>query len=197
MRVSRADLAILAAPAALALVVVVLGLIGLYFAHEHADDVRSDLKRVAGARLAVQSRLVQATDEEREIRTRMSEYRKLLERGVIGDERRLDWVEIVKNIRAERGIFDLRYSIESRRPLDYPGIKRVPGVEVMASRMTLDGSLLHEGDLFTLLTDLRARLAPYVLVRSCTLSRDPQARPDAYGAHLRSQCSIDLVTIRD
>ena len=48
----------------------------------------------------------------------------LLDRGVIGDERRLDWVDRIGEIKTARKLFDVRYSIDVQRAVDYPGARR-------------------------------------------------------------------------
>jgi hypothetical protein len=197
MKIDRADLDYLALPAGIALVVILAGIAAVITTQNFAFEAQADLERAKVERAAIQIKLMRATEEEREIRARMVDYKRLRERGVIGDERRLDWLDTVTNIKNERGIFDFRYTIEARRPLQYPGFKRVAGVDFLDSRMKLESELLHEGDLFTVLTDLRAKLAPYVIVRSCIVSRSAKARPDAYGPHVRAECIVDLVTIQD
>jgi len=197
LKITRADLNYLAAPAAVALLVILAGIATVLTTQGFVDEAQADLDRAKTERAALQKKVIHATDEEREIRARMGDYQALRERGVIGQERRLDWLDAVKNVKNERGIFDMRYSIESQRPLEYPGYKQVPGVEFLESRMKLESDLLHEGDLFTMLADLRAKFAPYVIVRSCTLTPYPQARNDLYGPHVRAECLLDLVTIQD
>ena len=132
----------------------------------------------AAERQSAQSKLDRATDEEREIRDRLVDYRKLLDRGVIGDEQRLDWVDRIGEIKTARKLFDVRYSIEAQRPVDYPGLAGGGDVEFMASPMKLDMSLLHEEDLFRFLDDLRRALSAHVVVKSCSLQRSERAASD-------------------
>ena len=196
MKISRSDLNYLAVPAAVAVVVILTGVAALLITQSFVDDAQTSLEGAKAGRAAIQKKVIRATDEERDIRARMGDYQALRDRGVIGVERRLDWVDTVRNVRDERGIFDVRYAIEARRPLEYPGYKPTAGVEFQQSRMKLDLELLHEGDLFNVLADLRAKLAPYVIVRSCELSRSSQGQSNAY-PHIHAACVLDLVTIQD
>jgi hypothetical protein len=197
MKLEQSDLRYLALPGLVALVVVLAGVATLYVAQRFLEDARTELEQARAERAAIQTKLRRATEEEREIRVSLVDYQRMRDRGILGDEHRLDWVEAVKTIRNERGISDLRYTIEPQRPLDYPGFKKVAGVDFLDSRMKIEGALLHEGDLFDILGDLRRRLAPYVIVRSCDLSRAAGARSDDYGPHLAADCMLDLVTVRD
>jgi hypothetical protein len=197
MKIDQADLRVLALPALVALTVVLAGAATLYVTQNFLADAAAELDRAKSERGVIQTKLRQATDEEKEIRASLVDYQRMRQRGIIGEENRLDWVEALNNIRNERGIYDTRYSIEPQRPLDYPGFKKVPGIDFLDSRMKIDADLLHEEDLFNILADLRARLAPYVIGRECDLRRSTGARSDDYGPHLKVQCTLDLVTIRD
>lgn len=198
IRVSADTLKRLGAPAVVAVVLLAGGIAALVATGHYAQEAGREYGAARAERASVQTKLARATDEEREIQARLVDYQNLRQRGVLGDERRLDWVETVKRIKSERQIYDLRYSIEPRRPLEFPGVRQEPGVELLQSRMRLEVSLLHEDDLFNLLDDLRTRLAPVVVVRNCTLNRTERSRVEAgAGPRLRAECAIDLVTIRD
>jgi hypothetical protein len=197
MKLDTADLRYLALPFAIAFTLILAGAAALILGESYRDQLGAELAGASAMRRGIQTRLLRATDEEREIRRGLQDYERLRGRGVIADEHRLDWVEALKAIKSRRGLADLRYSIEPRQPLDYPGIRQTPGVEFLHSALHVDADLLHEADLLALLGDLERELAPIVLPRSCTLTRSPRARPDGYGPHLRADCLIDLITIRD
>ena len=175
----------------------IAGTVGLLTTERFAKEENAKYEQVRAARAALQSKLARATDEEREIRGRLRDYQALRERGVVGEEHRLDWVEIIKAIRSERQLYDVKYSIEPRKPIDYPSLKPTSEVELMASRMRIEAALLHEGDLFNLLSDLERRMAPLVVLRSCEIERADVGQAMQAGPRLRGVCAIDLVTIRD
>lgn len=198
IELNQANLRRLAVPGAIAIALIGLGVAALLVTDGFADQVRREFDAARTARADVQSRLARATDDEREIRARMVDYQTLRSRGVLGDEHRLDWVEAIKTIKSERKLYDIRYSIEARRPVDYAGLKQAPGVELLMSRMRLEAALLHEADLFSLLADMKARLAPLLVVRSCEMNRvEGASLAGGAGPRLRAACVLDLVTIRD
>lgn len=185
-------------PGAIALALAAIGLALLVIAESFGERARREFDAARSERANLQSRLSRATDDEREIRNRLLGYQELRKRGVIGDEHRLDWVEAMRRIKSERNLYDVRYSIDPRRPVDYPGIKPVKGVDIMMSRVKLEASLLHEDDLFNLLNDMKDRLAPLVVVRACELNRIAGAGlTGGAGPRVRATCQVDLVTIRD
>ncbi len=190
----------LAMPGILAAALVAGGVAALVLTQQLVSKATGEQQAATAERQSAQSKLERATDEEREIRDRLLDYRKLLDRGVIGDERRLDWVDRIGEIKAARKLFDVKYSIDTQRPVDYPGLAGGGDVEFMASPMKVDMALLHEDDLFRFLDDLRRVLSAHVVIRSCTLQRSAvaAAAPDRRLApRLQASCEIDLVTIRD
>jgi len=197
MKIEQSDLRYLALPGLVALIVVLAGLATVYLAQRFLEDAHAELEQARTERAAIQNKLRRATEEEREIRASLVNYQRMRQHGIIGDEQRMDWVEAVKAIRTERGIRDLRYAIEPQQTLEYPGFKKVAGIDFLDSRMKIEADLLHEGDLFDIMADLRARLAPYVIVRACDLGRIAAASTDEYGPHVRAECMLDLVTVRD
>lgn len=188
----------LAVPGIVAAALVAGGVAAVILTQRLVQKADGEQKAAATERQSAQDKLSRATDEEREIRDRLVDYRKLVARGVIGDEQRLDWVDKIGEIKAARKLFDVKYSIDAQRPVDYPGIAGPGEVEVMASPMRLDMSLLHEEDLFRFLDDLRRALSAHVVVRTCSMQRSERPVSDrGLAPRLQASCDIDLVTIRD
>jgi hypothetical protein len=188
----------LVAPAIVAAAFLAVGAIAVFGAQQLLQKARAEQQKAAADRQTAQNRLARATDEEREIREKLVDYRKLRDRGLIGDEQRQDWIEQLARIKGARKLFDVKYTIDPQRPADYPGIAGAGEVEFLVSPMKLDMTLLHEEDLFRFLEDLRGALSSHVVVRSCAMQRlDLQDSKRAVAPRLRADCSLDLVTIRD
>jgi hypothetical protein len=188
----------LAVPGIVAAALIAGGVGAVLLTQQLVRKAAGDQQAVATERQTAQDKLARATDEEREIRERLVDYRKLLDRGVIGDEQRLDWVERIGEIKTARKLFDVRYSIDAQRAVEYPGVAAGGDVEFLASSMKLDMSLLHEEDLFRFLDDLRRAISAHVVVRSCTLQRSDRPTTErGLAPRLQATCDIDLVTIRD
>jgi hypothetical protein len=150
--------------------------------------------------LAAQDRVAKATSEEREIRENLAQFQRLVAWGMVGDEKRLDWVESIAQIRAQRKLFKINYDIEAQRTLDYPGVASAGGLEFMSSRMKLELPLLHEEDLLNFLTDLQSAGKAYVSTRKCVLERAEREAPQGGRGmvpRLKSDCQLDMITIRE
>jgi hypothetical protein len=117
---------------------------------------------------------------------------------VVGEERRLDWVDRINAIKAARKLADVKYGIGPQRPAEYPGIAGGGEVEFLASPMNLELGLLHEEDLFRFIGDLRSALSALVVVKACNIERTAEAgKARGLAPRLRAVCELDLVTIRD
>lgn len=138
-------------------------------------------------------RLARATEEEKEIRLNILQYRSLAGKGIIGEESRLDWIERLAEIKAARKLFDIHYDISEQQRLD----NAASGAEIMVSKMTLTLPLLHEEDLFNLLDDLRATPRGYFQVKSCSIARGMPTEHHALAPTLSANCELDFYTIRE
>jgi hypothetical protein len=158
---------------------------------------KRELAAVSAERAQNTERLLRIADEEREVKEKIAVYRQMTALGILGGERRLEWADAIKRIRTQRGLIDLRYRVEPRKPLiSVPG---KPGtVDFYVSAMKINLALLHEEDLFGFLNDLRASGNAYYAVRRCTLSRTgvPPAAA-SLAARLNAECDIDLITVVD
>jgi len=185
-------------PLVLAVILVGIGVAAVIATKQYLDQTSVLYKVALAERQAIQTKLSRATEEEREIREKLVDYRKLLARGVIGDERRLDWVETIGQIKNDHKLSEIKYQIEPQRTLELPGITPMSEVEFRVSALKVDIQLLHEGDLFVFLDGLRSKLKAHVLARSCSIQRlDRSGQDRGIAPRLRADCVIDLVTIRD
>jgi len=143
----------------------------------------------------VEGKLKQVRDEENEIKQKSSLFSNLQARGVIGDEQRLDWVELLKDIRTKRRLLDLEYEISPQHPLDAnPG----SGFAFYASTMRLQLRLLHEEDLTRLLDDLHRQARALIQVKSCNVTRLSHGAAGQNGlANLQADCQIDWLTLHE
>ena len=80
---------------------------------------------------------------------------------MIGEEARLEWIELLNEIRERRRLPGIRYEFAPRRPLDRD---QTGAFGLYASAMKLQARLLHEEDLTRLLSDLRERAPALIQV---------------------------------
>jgi hypothetical protein len=199
MKLGASDLKRLRLPLAACVVLAVAG-VACYFA---ADNYLQETKKLGVATTAqrseVQTKLASANEEEREITANLQQYQALAARGILGEEKRLDWVDTITAIKNERQLFNIGYNIEPQKPLDYPGFTPGVGVHFMVSRVKIEMQLLHEEDLLNFIDDLGKRGKSYLAVRSCDVKRIERGSSGAgttLAPRLQASCGFDLITIR-
>jgi hypothetical protein len=139
------------------------------------------------------NRLARVHEDEREIREKIARYQKLVSKGHIAPERRLDWVETLRHIKDTRKLAALDYEIAPQRLLD----EKKPesgGYNFLTSAMKLDMPLVHENDLLGLISDLRTRVSAIISPKHCLIERATTPYP---AAALRAQCDIDWITLQE
>ena len=199
MNIARDDLKRLRMPLAAAIVLLVLGAACLITSGYFLDAATAVQGATRQSRVAAQERVSRVSEEERGIRDDLVYFEQMRQRGVAGEQSRLDWIESIAKIKNERKLFEIRYNFEAQRPLDYPGLVATAGAEFVVSRLKLDMLLLHEGDLLNFLADLQASIKAHVSVRNCTVTRIERgaaASATSLQPRLRAECQVDLVSVR-
>jgi len=199
MKLGASDLKRLRLPLAASFALTVAG-VACYFA---VEDYLQETKKLAAAtstqRAEVQTRLASANEEEREILANLQQYQALAARGIVGEEQRLDWIDTITAIKNERRLFNIGYSIEPQKPLDYPGFAPGGGVNFLVSRVRIEMQLLHEEDLLNFIDDLNKRGRSYLSARSCDvqrIDRGGSGGATTLAPRLKASCVFDLITIR-
>ena len=197
MKLDANDIKRLRVPAAACLVLVAAGVACYFGADSYLQETKKLAATMSAQRAEVQTRLASANEEEREIKANLQQYQALAARGVVGEEKRLDWIDTLTAIKNERRMFNITYSIEPQKELDYPGFAPGGAVKFVYSRAKLEIQLLHEEDLLNFIDDLAKRGRPYLSVRSCEITRAERGSAGTTLApRLQAACVFDLITIR-
>ena len=117
--------------------------------------------------------------------------------GLVGDERRLSWIESLESTNDVLRLPTLAYSLQPQEEFQRPGFKLQRGVSVMGSPMELTIGMLHEEDLFALLEGLHLSIRNLFTVDSCSIIRQGKTglSLNTKRANLQSRCTIQWVTI--
>ncbi|MFC5300200.1 hypothetical protein [Azospira restricta] len=188
MKAVRADLARLRASLAAVLALLAVGGGIAWLAERDLRQARSRHADAERLRAEFAGRLLRVRDEAHELRQLADRFYALRVRGIVGDERRPDWVALIGDLRRRRRLAELRYELSPQQPAAAEHAFR-------SSAMRLQMKLLHEGDLLGFIDDLRAQAQATVRVRSCTVRRSdrPAATPDD-AAGLDADCTLEWIT---
>jgi hypothetical protein len=134
--------------------------------------------------------LGQARAEEQELQERARIFQNLQQSGIVGPERRLEWIELLRDLQARLRIPGLTYEFGARQPLSPGG----GDAAWFASQLRLQLRLVHEEDLLRFLASLQGEAKALVLIRQCALT--PLADPNASDlAQLSAECDLRWVTL--
>jgi len=156
----------------------------------HLEEAAALLER-DGAR----SRLAHAETEKEEIRQYQPQFIELRRGRLVGNERRLDWVEAIRQIQEQRRLLPLTYEIEAQQPYRLETALPTGDYALLGSRMSLHMDLLHELDLLNFLSDLR--LNGTFAVQDCTIRRATGAAPapGVPAPTLNADCTLNWLTL--
>ncbi|MCG2576596.1 hypothetical protein LZ012_06250 [Dechloromonas sp. XY25] len=159
-----------------------------------AEQAGQERNRAAEAKSRIEMRLRQFHSEERDLQERSQLLQRLQDSGVLGEERRLDWMEQLRNTQRDLGIPGMKYEFSAQVPLN----KNTPaGYAWFNSPLRLQLRLLHEGDLLNTLGRIQQDAKALVIVRSCKLLPLPASTERReMTARLSADCELDWLTAR-
>jgi len=196
MRVSEIDWSVLRGALALLLVaILVAGAMvgGAYRYGERHDRQWADAKRRLDS---VRGRYRTIDEEARLIERYLPEYQRLQQQGLLGEERRLDWIEALRASAADVRLTSLRYEVTSQQPYQPDFDLPLGRFSSRESRMNLDIGLLHEGDLPRLFAALDAHRHGLFQVQECRVTRNGTEfvfEPER--ANLSARCRLRWLTL--
>ena len=146
--------------------------ISLFSGSYFYKQAQLDEERAIKAQMSsVRAKIANIVHDTELIETYQSTYAGLIDKGFVGEERRLAWIEQLERTAARLELPDLNYQIDSQSELEQKRYLTPSGVTLFKSQLTFQTSLLHEGDLLELITDLKALASGLLVVDHCELSR--------------------------
>ncbi|NKB36379.1 MAG: hypothetical protein GKR93_04310 [Gammaproteobacteria bacterium] len=146
---------------------------------------------------SISNRYFAVDEEEKQIKEYYPLFVELYNKGVIGREQRLNWIEVLREADEELGILGLNYDIRSQEAYR-PGFQVDLGTyQLFRSIMNLNMQLLHEEDLFRLFELLDKRALGAYNVSSCNITVKGKKIIDDPGvANLNVECELIWHTIK-
>jgi hypothetical protein len=194
MKLTSRDLPKLWLPLFAALAMIVIA--GLLVWGSQLDAGKAEHERNAAmtAKNQIEQRLRQVRTEEQEIRDRTQLLQQLQNSGITGDEKRLDWMEMLRETQRELRIPGMSYEFGAQTSLDKGDDATYAW---FSSPLRLQLRLLHEEDLINFLARIQKNAKALVIVRACKLSPLPrQADGRAAMAQFGAECEMQWLTIR-
>jgi hypothetical protein len=166
---------------------------GLYF----RSQMQLEFNRSNAAFQSISSRYLAVDEEEKLIKNFLPRFVELYNSGVIGNEQRLNWIEVLRDTGDEIRLPALSYQIDSQQVFT-PGFPLNLGkYRLYSSKMTLNMSLMHEEDMFRILDKLGQEAKGIFSMVGCTI--DPSGfviSESANAANVSARCDLQWYTIR-
>jgi hypothetical protein len=147
-----------------------------------------------------QARLrIQNAGEEKEMIGRyLVPFQQLSQRGLVGEEQRINWLDNIRVANETAGVFGVEYEIGVQRPYVYAPEFNAGQVLLQESLMQLKIRLLHEEDLPRFLTTLARRGGGFFTVDQCMLRRlkTESERTLQFQPNLSAECDLRWITIK-
>jgi hypothetical protein len=155
------------------------------------SDSAETLRRVSVVRDAAFQRLRTLEQQQRDIAAFQAPFLVLQERGLIGPESRLAWIETIQSAQQVRRLLAASYEIEAQQAVAAP--VELAGYRLRGSRMQLHLGLLHELDLFMFLDDLRH--AGIYSMEDCRMRRVALPPSTTEAPRLLADCTLVWLTL--
>jgi hypothetical protein len=165
----------------------------IVYSRAHWDAAHQAEGQARQARNAARDRLAHAETEKLEIAAYQPQYAALRERGLIGEENRLDWADAMRQIQEQRKLMPVSYEFAPQQPVRLDTAMDLGGYQMRGSRMSMHMDLLHEGDLFVFLADLRQR--SFYTVQECSIRRAASGPPAPLAPTLSADCTLNWLTL--
>ncbi len=140
-------------------------------------------------------KLQEAENEKREVLNFQPKFIQLKANGIVGDERRLDWIDAIKQIQDERNFLPIHYEIFAQQNFLLDPSLPIANLELRGSKMGLNMKLLHEMDLFNFLNDLSKK--SFYVPLACTISRIGVTLENPQPTGLAADCSLLWITLKE
>lgn len=183
----------------IAILILVLGVIAVYVSDEILNEAQQS-KITADQEWSDAVRKLERTKNEQEdLQGYYHQYQNLVEQNIIGEEKRLDWIESIGKIRNKLNIFSVRYKLDPQETLNIAGTD-LPGssFDLHRSSMKLGLSLLHEGQLLSFIDALSEETKGMYLLDSCILTRNNDlTRKLKFTPNLEAECTLGWITLNE
>ena len=136
--------------------------------------------------------------EKQNIIENLPQYQQLINMGLVGEERRIEWVEGLRETHKQYKLFSINYEIGQQEVYKPSFMPNIGNFILHRSIMKLNFPMLHEGDILSLIEGLKSHQTTPFIVRDCILTRQYRVvNLKALTPNQAADCEIDWITIRE
>lgn len=196
MGLSTRDIPALGRPLLALGLVVGLSAGSILLAERLVKEARGSLTK-AQADLGEARKRVQRSGEERDTILRyVAPYQTLAQRGIVGEEQRLAWVDALRAANNEAQLYGVEYEVGAQQAYAFAAEAGAGSLPVQQSLMKLKFGMLYEDDLLSFFQVLAAQDVGTFTINQCALQRlVPEVVRPTNTATLRAECEVAWITI--
>jgi len=199
MRLTGADLKALRYPL-LALAAALLASAALvFFSRQELDQEKSRYASQQGVLREAREQLHKSGDEKDRILRYRASFIALQQRGFVGEEQRINWVDALRAASLNLKMFGVNYQIEAQQPYGAPLVTDAGPYRAHQSLMKISLGLLHEEDLMRFVNALAEQQAGIFTLRECSLQRQSAGKVEnaRVSPNLQADCSLAWLSISE
>ncbi|MDZ7734840.1 MAG: hypothetical protein U5P41_00785 [Gammaproteobacteria bacterium] len=191
------DWTILRLPIIIFSMTLLMGIVIVAGGHYYLDAMEQEFSRNQADFRSISSQYLQVDEEEALIRQYYPEFIELYKQGLVGKERRLDWVETLQAVSEVLQISSLRYEISSQARVPDALPIDTGSFHIYQSTMNVSMDMLHEVDLTRFLDRVDRSANGLYSVSSCSFSRkNRQIDVVSEQANVSADCNLNWYSIK-
>jgi hypothetical protein len=157
--------------------------------------------KLAFEKANLQGVLQQQNDAEaalQKIKAFDNKYKHYKENRIIGEEDRLNWIEVMDQISKQHHIPSLQFKVDKRDIADGAEFQLESSeLHLYKSKMVMTMDLLHEGDLLTIIQELRKNAHGLFVFDDCTIESTHNIDPAELLPGAKGSCTVMWYTVGD
>jgi len=159
-------------------------------------SAKAEVKSQEAERIEATNRITRSGQERGIIERYIEPYKELERNGIVGEERRIGWIDALRAANQEADLYGVEYQVSPQQAYSFSGEVGAGPLTIHQSLMKLRFELLHEGDLFRFFDALAAQKVGRFSVNQCTLTRLPvDLAVPVNQPTLSAQCELAWITI--
>ena len=182
----------------LLLLVIIIGASVMALRYTDASVKKAQQGVSAQERLLSEARnKVQQSDQEKGVIERYVEpYMELERAGIVGEEKRISWIDALRAANSEADLYGVEYELEPQKPYAFKSEVAADALPIHQSVMKLRFEMLNENDLLHFFQALAAQKVGRFTVNECKLQRLPvNLAVPVNQPTLRVECEVAWITI--
>jgi len=175
-----------------------VGLILLVISMEYKSEKEELKERLDIKLLELNSKNSKALRDNETYRQYLPMVNKYMERGYMGEEQRVLWIDILREITKDLKLPNMQYAITEQSDYEHKGSELPIGdFSVVNSEMEVSMSLFHERDLFSFINTLNDRAKGLFYVDKCSIQRTFfTGRKRLEDASLNVKCKLVWISVQ-